>query len=500
MDLRGSLSGKIWLREAECRRYVCQMLILSLCTTAQAFYAVSEWLPTPDFAFHGDPGVEINSMAVGDFDADGYDDVVWTAHGGDWLPGLGVSILRGSAYGLVGAPEPIPIDVLETGHLCTVVATDLTGDGIDDLVVGVPGPTDIVWPGEILVFAGSPAGLPATPSVRVMGGPDVRNLGQQIRAAGDIDGDGRADLLVEHEFYTVWSWMRGTGTDLEMHDEWEVGGEAYAADLDGDGDADVLHDLPAQGVFEIYQGGPDGLSSSPFWALEVSYPAFGFADLTGDGNPDLGVRPALEPSIRWFSFSDALPTDPVLVTAAPPNGSIDGLGDLDGDGFDEWALANLDFQLGLFSASEPDTIQESFVLVSPWTDGTLEASTLAGDFDGDGCRDLVVRSVASWVLDVSTNPYGGFPLVDAEIDREIASFSCPLSALGTGGSTTSLPPADSGVEQPDASNAASPDRAPASDQGCGCATGDRALGWGLGVFLLALVQRRVAPALGCRSV
>ena len=73
---------------------------------------------------------------------------------------------------------------------------DFDGDGIEDLALGVP-ESDLGKPsgGAVFVFKGSADGLPKQPTWTLTGESDTANLGA-VLAAGDLDGDGRAELAI----------------------------------------------------------------------------------------------------------------------------------------------------------------------------------------------------------------------------------------------------------------------------------------------------------------
>ncbi|MFP2934584.1 FG-GAP repeat domain-containing protein, partial [Pyxidicoccus sp. 3LG] len=78
----------------------------------------------------------------------------------------------------------------------TMVTADFDGDGTQDLAVGQR-ESDLGRPngGAVFIFKGSGSGLPAEPTWVLTGSTDTANFGDAL-AAGDLDGDGRAELVV----------------------------------------------------------------------------------------------------------------------------------------------------------------------------------------------------------------------------------------------------------------------------------------------------------------
>jgi hypothetical protein len=114
-----------------------------------------------------------SSLAIGDFDGDGFDDAAIGAPGeaiGDLAGAGAVNILYGSSDGLSTAGNQLFSQnssgvngVSETGDLfgSSLVAGDFDGDGNDDLAIGVPG-EDIgstQSAGMVNVLYGSASGL-----------------------------------------------------------------------------------------------------------------------------------------------------------------------------------------------------------------------------------------------------------------------------------------------------------------------------------------------------
>ncbi len=132
----------------------------------------------------------------GDVDGDGYDDVLISGHGdyrGDSGTGEEVSgfVFEGSASGLSQTPdEVVPEPNYNHPFKHFVFAGDVNADGYDDVVVGTGvGSTDLLG-----MYHGSSSGLVTTPAWNVVGGG---NFGSVVDGAGDVDGDGFADIAAK---------------------------------------------------------------------------------------------------------------------------------------------------------------------------------------------------------------------------------------------------------------------------------------------------------------
>jgi len=189
------------------------------------------------------------------------------------------------------------------------------------------------------IFAAGPGG---GPNVIVVSGKDgtalfnffafdMRFTGGVTVAAGDVDGDGFADLITGADAgggpnVIVYSGRTGAALrNFFAYDSRFTGGVHVAAgDFDGDGRADVVTGA-GQG------GGPDiGIFLSAtgerrsFFALDLTVAtgvSVAVGDLNGDGMPDLviGAGPGSSPRVRVFSghdlsgalvLADFLPYDP----------------------------------------------------------------------------------------------------------------------------------------------------------------------------------------------
>jgi hypothetical protein len=196
-------------------------------------------------------------------------------------------------------------------------AGDLNGDGYSDLAVGAPGSSDSDT-GKIYVYFGSCHGLSQTPSWSYFMKPAIPQFGRYLIGAGDINGDGYSDLIAGgvHQIsgsYEAALYLIPGGKTMKGASGWSAQGPAVgpqlelglaaAGDVNGDGYADILLGEPGysnpqshEGKVSLYCGGPQGLSIEPTWSLEgnmneakVGLAVAGAGDVNGDGFGDIMV-------------------------------------------------------------------------------------------------------------------------------------------------------------------------------------------------------------------
>jgi Bacterial Ig-like domain (group 3)/FG-GAP-like repeat/FG-GAP repeat len=229
-------------------------------------------------------GAAAGSLAVGDFNGDGFMDVA-VSEGS-----AGVFVLLGQSNGTLGTAKQI-----DPSNAVDVVAGSLTADGRTDLIVvdaGVAGGQ----PGALLVYLGNADGsfTPAT-------APTTSAATYSVAALGDLNHDGKLDLIVAGAVagtngnpgalnaYTLLG--NGDGTFQAASALPLIDGTATSialADFNKDGNLDVT--LGDRNYYtEVLLGNGDGTLGEGLIALGQQPATVGTADLLGNSYPELLV-------------------------------------------------------------------------------------------------------------------------------------------------------------------------------------------------------------------
>ncbi len=386
---------------------------------------------------------------LGDVNGDGYSDIIVCAEG---LP-VGGNV-SGFLYAYYGSSSGLPLlhdwsaelvtNQEVTDPVVVAAAGDVNGDGYDDLIASMPYFWDgTSWSGKILIYHGSAVGLEATPSQEISGESfGAKAFGWSIGTAGDVNGDGYADVIVGAPATVVTLanegkayLFPGSPAGISAIPSWEGAGDqegmrygeivATAGDVNADGYADVIISSPDwdsmeeppdnwnAGRIDVYHGSITGLSAG------ASYSAYGWSsgqsfahslspagDLNGDGYSDVIIF--REGTVRAYpGGADGLYGAAWVI---PYIGGgwfgeeMSMAGDLNGDGFADLIVSDPVHTVGLPWGDEEGAVyaysgSPTGLQTTPVWGYEIDTNSdahfgwsisTAGDVNGDGLSDLLV--------------------------------------------------------------------------------------------------------------
>lgn len=349
-------------------------------------------------------------MASGDINGDGYPDLVVRR-----LQRTDYSVFLGGSNGLTYETD-LTLD--PNPSFMTMARVD--GDNRSDLlIVDYDGGTVTIRSG----LASGTFGAPLTISV-----PSPPNT----VACGDLNGDGRTDLVVLSADVQMRSYLQqpdGSFVFTQARSVPTPAGAAALADMDGDGKLDLL--ALGSSAVQLDLGLGDGSFADPIGGMGGGATRIFVGDFNHDGIKDFvfGGGSAIQPcSFRLGLGGGAI--GPLRILDSGQSERLLAVGDWNGDGNDDVLLGTNNSMTVFYGGAEP-----LFSVRGAVPGPSSETMGAAVDADGDGHLDAVFASdqmpgvavaVGNGDGTFGTDPGTSYPLPYAPVQVEVADLDGDL--------------------------------------------------------------------------
>ena len=353
---------------------------------------------------------------LADFNGDGNIDVAFQ----NFDDGT-ISILLGHADGTFSPQATFP----SVAQSSAIALGDFNGDGKPDLAVGAPGDFHGVGIG-ILIFLGNGDGTFQPALTTTLTGPVIATI-----VTADFDGDGKTDIAVSGRDHWIASTSslcillgNGDGT-FQPPTTYAAGGASpfsiASGDLNGDGKPDLLVSNQGLGTVSVFLGEGDGTfrSGKTVTTAGQTY-EITIGDFNRDGKSDFAVA-TLNSVLVFLGNGDGTFRAPTTVAG----GSSVAAADLNGDGnLDLLTNSNLGLLVLLGKGDGTFGSPRAFATGSGWF------SLAAYDFNKDGKVDLLTTNSGSnsvsvllgngdgTFVEAPTTAVAGFAIVAADFNKD----------------------------------------------------------------------------------
>ena len=364
-------------------------------------------------------GTNPYSVAIGDLDEDGKLDMAvanWTSNT--------ISIYRNtSTSGSISSSSfASKVDFATGSYPYGIALSDLDGDGKMDIAV-TNGGSNTVSVFRNTHTSGNITFTSFAPKVDFATGIEPYRI-----SLGDLDGDGKLDIAVTNSNSSTVSVFRNTSTSGSLTTssfsskvDFATGSQPSSVSI-GDLDGDAKMDLAVVNYWSntlsvLRNTSTSGSISSSSFTSKVdfttgSYPnSVSLGDLDGDGKIDMAVANEASNTISIYrntstsgSISSSSFTSKVDFASGSNPWSV-SIGDLDGDGKSDLAVTNSGTTVSVFrnTSTSGSISSSSFATKVDFATGSNPLSISIGDIDGDGKLDMAVANWTSNTVSVLRN-------------------------------------------------------------------------------------------------
>lgn len=331
-------------------------------------------------------------FARGDLDGDGKPDLVY----GDWYSNI-VSVYRNTSVpGNISMATRI--DLITGTHPDDVVICDFNADGKPDMVtVNTQGAlTDNI---SVFKNTSTTGNISFEPNFNLASGL----LQGDKLATGDIDGDGKPDLIISYGEYQKFSILRNTSINgmISFDPPLIVSitapakpGFITASDIDGDGKLDIAFNTSYNNLYVLRNTSIGSIISfAPEIELATGKNPLGIlsTDIDGDNKPDILTANSNDTTISVFrntSTPGNISFAPIFNYSVAPGAPRDiAVDDADGDGKPDIITTSSGLLLVIKNNSSIGTL--SFAPKQIYGISNGPANVSAVDIDGDGKTDII---------------------------------------------------------------------------------------------------------------